>query len=387
MRLIVVSHKPCWRDSASPSGYVTDGGFPFQMQAIAELFDQTSIAVPIEEALAPSGTRPLEVHNLSVLPLDTPPGRHLRRKLALFPWMLSNLGTLWRAIQVADAVHAPIPGDIGTIGILMALAQRKPLFVRYCGRWGKKETLAERFWHWLLERIAGGGNVVLATGGGEAPPSQKNEAIDWIFSTSMQQAEIAAYRPRHPWHRGQPLRLIIVGRLEGGKNAGQVIRALKKIRQHYSQTTLDVVGDGRLLPDYRRLASDLDLRDAVAFHGRVNHEQVLALLNQAHIFCFPTDSEGFPKAVHEALACGLPVITTPVSVLPMLIGEKNGALIETPQADQIARAVLSIIADDDDFAAMVRHTQETAQTYTLEAWGDEIGERLGAAWGRLRSDG
>jgi glycosyltransferase involved in cell wall biosynthesis len=357
------------------------------MQAIAELFDQTEIAMPIEHASPPSGTHSLIGHNVSVLPLAMPPGRHLRRKLALFLWMALNLGTVWQAVREADAVHAPIPGDIGTIGILVALAQRKPLFVRYCGRWGKKETFAEHFWHWLLVRIADGRNVVLATGGGEDPPSPKNGAIDWIFSTSMRQAEIDAYRPRRPWQRGEPLRLITVGRLEGGKNADQVIRALKEIRQHYSQTTLDVVGDGGLLSDYRQLALDLELNDAVTFRGKVDHAQVLALLNQAHIFCFPTDSEGFPKAVHEALACGLPVVTTPVSVLPTLIGEKNGVLIEAPQAEQIAQAVLSIITDEDAFAAMVRHTQDTARAYTLEAWRDAIGERLHAAWGRLRTDG
>lgn len=387
MRLLVISHKPCWQNPSSPSGYVTDGGFPFQMQAITELFDQTSIAVPIEDASAHSGTHPLDGHNLSVLPLDMPPGRHLRRKLTLLPWMASNLVDLWRAVREVDAVHAPIPGDIGTIGILVALAQRKPLFVRYCGRWGKKETFAEHFWHWLLLRIAGGRNVVLATGGGEDPPSPKSGAIDWIFSTSMRQAEINAYRPRRPWQRGEPLRLITVGRLESGKNADQVIRALKEIRQLYSQTTLDVVGDGRLLADHRQLASDLKLNGVVMFHGKVDHAQVLALLNQAHIFCFPTDSEGFPKAVHEALACGLPVVTTPVSVLPTLIGEKNGALIEAPQAEQIAQAVLSIIADEDDFAALVRHTQDTARAYSLESWRDEIGARLRVAWGRLRTDG
>jgi glycosyltransferase involved in cell wall biosynthesis len=357
------------------------------MRALSELFDRTRVAVPVEDGPSPSGTHPLTGRNLSVLPLDMPPGRRLRRKLALVPWMVSNLGAVRRALRDADAVHAPIPGDLGTLGMLIALAQQKPLFVRYCGRWGKKETLAEHLWHWLLVRIAGGKNVVLATGGGADSPSPKNGEIDWIFSTSMRRAEVDVYRPRRPWRRGEPLHLITVGRLEGGKNADQVIRALEEVRRVYPATTLDVVGDGRLLPAYRDLASDLGLKGAVTFHGRVDHERVLSLLNQAHVFCFPTDSEGFPKAVHEALACGLPVVTTPVSVLPTLIGAENGVLIEAPRADRIAQAVLSIIAEDGDFAARVRHAQETAQAYTLEAWRDEIGERLRAAWGRLRDDG
>ena len=45
MRLTVVAHKEVWRDAASPSGFVTHGGFPLQMQAISEAFDDTVVAV------------------------------------------------------------------------------------------------------------------------------------------------------------------------------------------------------------------------------------------------------------------------------------------------------------------------------------------------------
>jgi hypothetical protein len=45
MKLAVFSHKGCWPCAASPTGYATDGGFPFQMAAIAELFDETVLPV------------------------------------------------------------------------------------------------------------------------------------------------------------------------------------------------------------------------------------------------------------------------------------------------------------------------------------------------------
>jgi glycosyltransferase involved in cell wall biosynthesis len=116
----------------------------------------------------------------------------------------------------------------------------------------------------------------------------------------------------------------------------------------------------------------------------VNHDRVLAILGSAHIFCFPTDSEGFPKAVHEALACGLPVITTPVSVLPQLIGDRNGILLNDIQPQTIAQAILDLISDEQRFHEMGRNAQQTAQAYSLEAWRDQIGQKLGQAWGPLR---
>src|SRR5205823_17011 len=45
-RLVVISHKECWPSSQSPTGYATDGGFPFQMQALSELFASTTLLIP-----------------------------------------------------------------------------------------------------------------------------------------------------------------------------------------------------------------------------------------------------------------------------------------------------------------------------------------------------
>ncbi len=386
MNLVVVSHKECWVTSNSPSGYVTDGGFPFQIQALSELFDRTTLVVPVHKRPVPSGTNPLVGHKLSIVPLDQPVGVHWRRKLFLLAWMPFNLPRVWRAIRRGDAVHALIGGDVGTIGIVMALVLRRPLLVRYCGIWGECHTLAQRFWHWLLIKIAGGRNVVLATGDNDHPPSAQNPAIEWIFSTSMRRTEIESLPRRRPWQPGQPLKLITVGRQESGKNTESIIRALVPLRRRYPNTTLDIVGDGSFLPALRRLTADLSLNNAITFHGRVSHDSVLTALNQADIFCLPTDSEGFPKAVHEAMACGLPAVTTPVSVLSQLVNDRNGILIHNIQPDTIAEAILRLIANERRFAEMSKNVRQISAEYTLERWRDRIGEKLRASWGSLQSD-
>ena len=56
----------------------------------------------------------------------------------------------------------------------------------------------------------------------------------------------------------------------------------------------------------------MNLGDRVTFHGAATHERALELLRQADLFsCLPTaETESFRQAVHEALACGLPVVMT-----------------------------------------------------------------------------
>ena len=73
--LAVFSHKPCWPAANSPSGYATNGGFPFQMRAISELFAATRLVVPCSLAQRQPGETALAGHNLSVAPLTSQIGR------------------------------------------------------------------------------------------------------------------------------------------------------------------------------------------------------------------------------------------------------------------------------------------------------------------------
>lgn len=388
MKLVVISHKPCWRSESSPTGYATDGGFPIQMRSLAELFDATTLLVPVGPG---EGGSALAGPGMTVVPLTPPPGRGAARKL-LFPlWILRNAPALWREVRRSDAVHAPIPGDVGTAGILFSLVLGKRLFVRHCGNWLAPKTAADRFWKRLMESLAGGRRVMLATGGAAGPPSARNGQVGWVFASSLTRRELEAFgRPRDGWSReDRGPRLLIACRQERDKGVGAAIGALLLVRREFPGATLDVVGDGSALSELRSLAGHLGLEGAgagaVTFHGRLDHEGVLDRMSRADVFCYPTQSsDGFPKVVLEALACGLPVVATRVSVLPRLLGNGAGVLVDESSPEAVADGVRSALADPERYRAMSRSAVETARSYSLESWRDSIGERLAGAWGSLK---
>ena len=382
--LAVFSHKPCWSSVNSPTGYATNGGFPFQMRAISELFSATRLVVPCSPVHQQPGETALTGHNLSVVPLTAPSGSGLQRKLVLPIWLLRNLPVMLRECLRADAVHAPVPGDIGTIGMLLAFVLRKPLFVRHCGNWHVANTAAERFWKWFMQRFAGGRNVMLATGGGTEQPSPEFPKVRWIFSTSLTQPELAACAMQRERRAGQPLRLILVARQEQDKGTGNVIASLPALLKEFHGLSFDVVGEGGALGEFKQQAAALKLNGCVTFHGNVNHDAVLNLLRGADLFVMPTtSSEGFPKAVLEALACGLPVVTTRVSVLPKLLQTGGGVLLDSPEPSAVAQGVRDCVSDPERYRAMSARAVEVARQYSLEGWRDFIGEQLRAAWGPL----
>ena len=186
MKLAVISHKLIW---SYKDNYYTDGGFPNQMEAISELFSKTIMVLPMQKTNNIKNKKLITGKNIIIYPINSLPLNKILRRIFLPIWLIVNFVKISKIINSNDAIHAPIPGDIGTIGMIIAFFLKKPLFVRYCGNWVNERTYAEKFWRWFLVRYAGGENVFLATGGDDKLPS-KNKNLKWIFSTSLSEKNI-----------------------------------------------------------------------------------------------------------------------------------------------------------------------------------------------------
>jgi hypothetical protein len=380
MKLVVVSHKPCVVSSTSSTGYATDGGFPVQMKALSELFSSTRVLVPCRAEVS-EGTAPIEGRGLEVIPLEFMPGVGAERRLRFPQWLIRNAPRIAREIAQADVVHAMIPGDVGTLGFTLAMLQGKRLFVRHCGNWLVTRTFAEHAWRWAMESFASERRLMFATGGAAQPPSA-NPHVRWIFSTSLGLAEMLSQGRLEVALRTR-LRLLIACRQEAGKGTANLIEALPLLKREGLTFYLDVVGDGSQLPLLRARVEALGLQSAVTFHGQLPRVDVLSMMRQAHLFCLPTQSEGFPKVVLEAMACGVPVITTSVSVLPHLLKDGGGILLRDASPGEIARGVLTATESDEAWQTLSNEAVTTAQHYSIESWKAHLSTQLTAHWGPL----
>ena len=102
------------------------------------------------------------------------------------------------------------------------------------------------------------------------------------------------------------------------------------------------------MQDLKRKAQDIGVADCVTFHGALAHEDVLEVLADSHLFVFPTRvREGFPKAVIEAMACGLPVVATRVGGNGELVLEgETGFLVPRADSQALAAALLNYVEND-----------------------------------------
>lgn len=378
MRLLVFSHKECWKSDASPTKWATDGGFAMHMDYLSKLFDETRIIIPQINRI-PKGEVFFTNDTITILPVKVWIKRGILNKLFMPFWLLYYLPKFIYEIMKCDAIHAPIPSNIGTIGFLLAHLFQKPLYIRHCGNWFVQRTKAEQFWHWYMEKFAGGKNVFLTTGGSKESPSQKNEHIQWIFSSSLTLQEIEGFEAKRNWN--PPFCCCIVCRQEKGKGTEIVIEAIHKLKEKGINFTFDVVGDGGYLEVLKHYAVEMQVEGQVHFYGKLNHEEVLKVLQKNDFFIYPTASEGFPKVVLEAMSQGLIVITTPVSVLgQMIIESKSGALLEERNAEEVIKKINLLLSDTNKLSEMSDNAIAYSKQFTLEAWANEIGFHLEKAW-------
>ena len=153
--------------------------------------------------------------------------------------------------------------------------------------------------------------------------------------------------------------IVALGRLVEKKAPHLTIRAFGKIAGRFPQARLDIVGSGPLREVCERTIAELRLKDRVTLHGGQPHEVCAGLIRRAAIFAQHSmtdpegNTEGFPVSIAEAMATGVPVVSTRHSGIPEGVLEGvTGLLVEEGDVDGMADAFARLLADPAQAARM-----------------------------------
>jgi glycosyltransferase involved in cell wall biosynthesis len=114
-----------------------------------------------------------------------------------------------------------------------------------------------------------------------------------------------------------PPRMIYVGYLRFAKGMNLLMNLWLRLKEKWPDFRFGVVGNGEMEEDIRRFVDANNLSDNILMYGRIdNRTDLINVLRSSDLFVFPSLSEGSPRVVIEAMAEGIPVISTPVGSLP-----------------------------------------------------------------------
>ena len=192
--------------------------------------------------------------------------------------------------------------------------------------------------------------------------------------------------PRRVAHEDATVRLLTVARLVEKKGVEYAIRAVAAMRAATDRRIeYRVIGDGPLRAQLQELVRELDAGDAVHLVGESNQAGVRAAMRRSDIFVAPSvvaedgDMEGVPVSIMEAMACGLPVVSTLHSGIPELVHDRvTGYLVPERDVASLGRALVRLVD-----APRLRRKLGMAgrgvveRSYDLDALNDRLVELLG----------
>ncbi len=168
-------------------------------------------------------------------------------------------------------------------------------------------------------------------------------------------------------HWQNQIKILFLSRLEKAKGVFETIEAIRILIDSNFSVSLTIAGDGKAMTEAKMFAAKLGLRDLqVCFTGDIRGADKIKAFLEHHIYCLPSHGEGLPNSVLEAMAFGMPVITTAVGGLKdIFIHDQMGKLVQQKSPQEIANAIASLIEHPENMVQMGAFNTEFAREHFM----------------------
>jgi glycosyltransferase involved in cell wall biosynthesis len=266
------------------------------------------------------------------------------RSLSILPWYLST--------TKPDSIHIHV-SDWGsvlrkTIVIRICLLFRIPILIHAHGpefhlTYQALPRAAQKYLSWIFQHCAG--SIVLSKSWQDFYVENLGLQSEKVFILPNP-VEIPSQIPDRA--NRQKITIVFFGKVGQRKGAFDLIHAFSQLPFAQQEcSNLILAGDGEIEAG-RELVDSLNLSRNIEFLGWIDADRRNDLLSAADIFILPSYNEALPMALLEAMAWGLPIITTPVGGIPEIVtSNENGLLVLPGDLQQLASAMKSLIISED----------------------------------------
>jgi phenylacetate-CoA ligase len=164
-----------------------------------------------------------------------------------------------------------------------------------------------------------------------------------------------------------PPRLLWVRHLRSGYNPLMALEVLHKIQRYYPDATLRMAGDGDMERQLRTAIAERELQ-GVTLLGHISGRQLAREYDEAAIFINTTNYDNQPRSVLEAMACGLPVVSTNVGGIPYMLEPGRHAILVPPNdANSMTTAILELLQNPPGALVMADAARAHVETFSWKS--------------------
>jgi colanic acid/amylovoran biosynthesis glycosyltransferase len=188
-----------------------------------------------------------------------------------------------------------------------------------------------------------------------------------------------AFKPRMPEPGGR-FKIVTVARLMEKKGLEFGIKAVARLKKDFDNIEYTIIGDGPLKESLKLLAKDLGIQNSVQMIGSQPQHRVVEFLEKSHLFMLPSvtaangDQEGIPVVLMEAMAMGLPVVSTLHSGIPELVEDGvSGFLVSEKDVTALFKKLKYLAENPSRYAEMGHHGRQMVEkNYNISLLNDKL---------------
>ncbi len=280
---------------------------------------------------------------------------------------------IFRVMQKADHIHLRCPGNIGLIGCLVQiLFPKKTKTAKYAGNWDATsgQPLTYRLQKWILSNTFLTRNMqVLVYGQWEG--SSKN--VKPFFTATYHESDKLPVADRN---FNSQISFVFVGALVTGKRPLYAIQLVEMLHKKGFDVTLHLYGEGIERTNLETYIHQNNLKKIVSLCGNQTQETVKKAYQTSHFSILPSESEGWPKAIAEAMFWGCVPLATTVSCVPFMLDYgKRGVLLAIDLEKDVCQ-LENLLKDDFLYKTVSQKASEWSRNYTLDVFEMEIKKLL-----------
>ena len=365
--LLIVSDTPMW--------YVDGKNLAFEpvireIENFYPLFDKiTWIGFRHDNAKIQDSAVALEHASVKFVFLNNIGGKGFMDKLKIIWKIPAYFYRVYKHIRKHDVVHARGPSIPAFFTLIIAGFITKPVYwYKYAGNWDLENPPSS---YKLQKNYLKKNTKVVGTINGRWPDQEKH-LISFenpcFTNAELQKAkEIAASKSF-----SGDLNLLFVGRIEERKGFDRLLEALAHFKKGDGIGTAYFVGGGVKKAYFEQLAEEMLHIDYV-FTGPLKRDKLNEVYSEAHIFCLPSLSEGFPKVLAESAAFGcVPIVSDLSCIGQYILHRKNGLLLQDISPMEIKEQISWVLDHRDRLKAMSRSVNEITDKFTYEYYNNRI---------------
>jgi glycosyltransferase involved in cell wall biosynthesis len=287
--------------------------------------------------------------------------RGVRALFRLAPYLRS----LWRAMDDGDLVHVMANSGwawhfFAAPAIWIGWLRGRPVVVNYRG--GAAQAFLDRQWILVRPTLQRAACLIV--------PSR---FLERVFEARKMRVQIvpnivdlARFHPSERVERGW--HVVVARNLEDIYDIPTALRAFAVVHRRHPHARLTVVGSGPALIMLERLADELALRGAVTFTGRLDNARMADVYRSADLALNPSRVDNMPISLLEAMASGVPIVSTNAGGIPDMVDDgKTALLVPVGDWQAMAEAALRVLENAQLASSLRAAGIEAAQRYTWKA--------------------